>query len=321
MPLFVLVWGCSGPPSALVPPIDRSTELVVVRTIDKTYLDSLLGSERSPAGGGDLLGEPQSVAMVHDGEIIFADRVAGRLVHLELDARERGRRLLVATTGALLREPRVVRLDPIGNAYVSEAGDGMIGVFDPRLRLVEWLPTPPYEALGLVPGRTVGIAFGPLGAMYLTDEVNGRLYRYDASGQFDAAVGSDDNPWGQLTHPAGVACAPLDGSVYVCDPGQRRIVVFDAGGTPETLIGENDLSDPQAVAVNHHGQCLVVDRGLKALLIFTRRGDLLRRIDGDRLVPGGLVGPTDLYLSDSTLWIADPPGRRILEVRVRHTVR
>jgi streptogramin lyase len=301
-----------------LPATDSSTEFAVVRIIDDRSLERLgLREGMSGHGKNVTLAEPISVCSDNDGAVWVLDRGTEELVRIPpADGREQRTPEIASAHVPLLRSG-AVRIDAVNNAYVCEVEDGQIGVFSDRMRLVEWLPAPPYEALELVPGRLVGIAFGPLGDMYLSDEVNGRIYRYDAGGRYLSTFGSEEDPWSQLARPAGLVCASVDGSVYVCDPGQGRVVVFDDAGIPRDIVGDNDLTEPRAVAVDRQGSCYVVDSRERALLVFSSKGDLLQRVEGNQLIPGGLAGPTDIVLVDSTLWIADPPAGRVLEVRLR----
>ena len=66
---------------------------------------------------------------------------------------------------------------------------------------------------------------------------------------------------------------------------------------------------------------LAPDSELRALFVYSRDGDLLRTVAGPDLGIAEFGGPTDVFLSDSTLWIADPPTGRILQVRLRSSIR
>jgi DNA-binding beta-propeller fold protein YncE len=212
--------------------------------------------------------------------------------------------------------PRFVRVDLTGNVYVSDGDNPWVSVYDSRLRSVSDL-SPPYSALALPHGSISGLAMDAFGEFYMADRLNGKVYRFDAGGRFVSDFDGGDAPWARLGRPQGIACGPIDGAVYVCDPGQRRVVVFDNSGVALRSFGENELREPEAVAVNRHGQCLVADSELRAILVFSRQGRYVGRIDGQRIGFADFGGPTDVAVGDSTLYVADPSNGRVLRIRFR----
>jgi sugar lactone lactonase YvrE len=311
-----VIAGCAGNAPVRRPAFDTATGLRLVRIIDAQTLRDRFGGATARS---EILRitEPSAIAVLSDGTLVLADRGREQLLRFALRGAEWSRFPTDDFHSAVLARPRAVRLDAVGNVYACDEIEGRVAIFDARMRLADWLTDPPYDALGLVPGRIVGIAFGPLGEIYLSDEVNGRVYRLDASGQFLSALGTEEDLWARLVSPAGLACAPHDGAVYVCDPGLGRIVVYDIDGTPRNAFGEGILTEPVAVVVDGHGGCLVADRKEQALVQFSPRGHLVARFSGEEIISGGLGGPTDIFMVDSTIWVADPPTGRILALRLR----
>ncbi len=92
---------------------------------------------------------------------------------------------------------------------------------------------------------TQGIAVTANGLVYVADQSNDRIQRFDEDGNFQTRWGSEGTGDGQFEHPGGVAVAPT-GLVYVADTYNGRIQRFfdlDAwcGGTyplSENLIVE-----------------------------------------------------------------------------------
>ena len=66
--------------------------------------------------------------------------------------------------------------------------------------------------------------------MYVTDQNNERVERFDAAGNYVSQFGSSGSGNGQFNSPDGVAVDPASGDVYVTDQGNARVERFDAAG-------------------------------------------------------------------------------------------
>lgn len=305
--LSLLVLSCAGSSSpqrdfAFTP----DSRLTVVALIDGDFLAALPQDDQS----ADFTRfAPASVAFRPDQMLVIADAGSERIYGLPLDP---GVARTVYTVGLTVREPQSIRTDPVGNVYAAAGARRTIEVIDSRFRPAGEI-IPPYEALGLVQGRMSGIAFGPMGDLYLSDPTNGLIYRYDASGRFLSAFsGGEEVGWGQLLQPEGIACGSGGNELYVCDAGKRQISVFDPSGMPLRVFGGTDLEEPWAIAVNSHGQVFVADRKGMAICVFNDQGRLIGRIDGPPVGDPRWDGPTDVVIRDSSLIVADPPSGRVV---------
>ena len=313
--------GCAGTRSRESSPgFAPNAIMEIVAVIDDASLrrsfSSHVTSEREP-----MLAAPVSIALpvaLQSGSLVVADRQTGRILQLN-DAGTLANDAVVSGGGGLAasRPPRFVRLDLGDNLYICDGDAGHAVIYDSRLRPAGDL-TPPYDALGVAGGTITGLALGAFGEIYLVDGINGRVYRFDASGRFLAGFKGDESGWARLSRPAGAACAEADGSVYVCDPGQSRVVVFDNSGAPRRSFGESELSEPVAVALDRRGQAYVADTKARAILVFDTSGGLIGRIDGGNLGVAPLGGPTDVAVADSLLYVADPPTGRVLKILMRN---
>lgn len=72
-----------------------------------------------------------------------------------------------------------------------------------------------------------------------------------------------------------------DGRLFVLDPGNFRIVVFDAGGNLQLSFGKagagpGEFKEPVAIAIDPKGNAVLFDPGNKRMTVFDREGKYLR---------------------------------------------
>lgn len=95
---------------------------------------------------------------------------------------------------------------------------------------------------------------------------------------FDAIVGEEQVI--RLTRPMGIASDGA-GKVYVSDPSELRIVVFDFNVNKVHIFGdkelENVMKEPMGIAVDRSGNVFVVDSTSKQVLVFDKDEKLLNR--------------------------------------------
>ena len=102
--------------------------------------------------------------------------------------------------------------------------------------------------------KPVGIAIDASGNVYISDQVNNRIQKFDMGGNFVKKWGSTGNLAGQFSGPQGIGIDSAN-KVYVADWGNNRIQVFDSDGTFRTQWGsagnaDGQFNNPRAVAVD-----------------------------------------------------------------------
>ncbi len=102
------------------------------------------------------------------------------------------------------------------------------------------------------------------GNVIVVDADNHRIQKFDSTGLFLLAWGSEGTGNGQFTYPLRVA---VDGSgnVYVTDPDANRVQKFDGNGTYLADLstggqGDGLLFFPIGVATGQGGKVYVTDR-------------------------------------------------------------
>jgi DNA-binding beta-propeller fold protein YncE len=112
-----------------------------------------------------------------------------------------------------------------------------------------------------------GVTITPDGNFLVTDTGNKRIQLFDAGGRFLALLPSgDQNP---LVKPRR-AVADKNGSVYVADPGAKRVFVFRRDGALARSIIPSNVSDfnPTDIGLDASGSIYVTDAANASLFVF-----------------------------------------------------
>ena len=168
-----------------------------------------------------------------------------------------------------------VRIDPQDNIWVVDQMSNMVMKFDPEGRVAlllgrkaEAVPVPargqgagglaiPAPAAGQPAGagaptdlfsRPTDVAWDAAGNIYVADGVgNQRVAKFDKNGVFIKSWGSKGTEPGQFGTSARAIAVDPQGNVYVADPGNKRIQVFDGNGTFKSQIV--NVGSPQALCI------------------------------------------------------------------------
>ncbi len=253
-------------------------------------------------GRGSGKGEfdaPTAIALDANGNILIADTNNGRIQKFSPNG------TFLASIGQF-EAPNGIAVDGAGNIYVAEIGSkhrvqklGPDGTF-----IAEWAP-------GLYGPRR--IAIGPDHSIYVDDSGRNRIVKFSPDGQVLASWGSEGSGDGQFRGVSSVAVDPINNKVYVADPLNRRIQVFDSNGKflikwsiPEwgQTLGLEDLAiDSQT------GRLYASSVHMNSVLIFdfagTRLGSLTPK------PPDKLDGPSALVLVNRKLYVLNMTGSRV----------
>jgi len=189
-------------------------------------------------------GEPNGLAVDHDGAIWVADVRPPALIRLTMDGRFD--RMLLKYRDEPFMYPNDLCFGPDGSLYLTDSGfrvddletngvirpdwkrlkmDGRIYRIDPKTLAMEKLDDGLYLANGL--------AFGPDRALYVAETVGGAIYRYEWSGgklgprrEFGNVLTKDRD---DLVGPDGMAF-DTNGKLYVAVAGQGDVTVLGRDG-------------------------------------------------------------------------------------------
>ena len=118
-----------------------------------------------------------------------------------------------------------------------------------------------------------GIDVDAAGNVFVVDEVNYRIQKFDSSGAFLLAFGSQGSGDGQFDSAYDVAVSTDDETVYVCDRGNQRIVAFDSNGVFLENFGSGgsgpgQFNNIESIAVDSNGWIFASDSSHGYIQVF-----------------------------------------------------
>ena len=147
--------------------------------------------------------------------------------------------------------------------------------------------------------RPRGIAIGPRGDLYVTDQNNHRVVVFDRLGEYLGEWGSYGSSAGLFIFPAGIAVAS-DGSVLVSDSGNHRVQRFTAGGEflgqwGDEGTGEGQFVQLEGIAAGPDSLMAVCDSGTSSFSIFTVTGGFIGRFPSVLARGAAFDAASDIY--------------------------
>ena len=150
------------------------------------------------------------------------------------------------------------------------------------------------------------------GNVYVSDQGNHRIQKFDSTGVFLAKWGSQGTGAEQFKKPDGIA-VDLSGNVYVADNQNNRIHKYDSSGSLLTTwgtvgFGDGEFNSPQGLAVDSTGNVYVADSLNNRIQKFDSSGVFLSKWgsgggqDGQFRIPGGVAVDTlgNVYVADQS---------------------
>ncbi len=251
---------------------------------------------------------PTGIAADAKGNVLVADTNNGRIEKFSPTGLFLG---IIGTKGAgygQLDTPNGIAINRTGNIYVADASKHVVEKLAPDGTVInEWKgPAPGFYG----PRR---IAIGPDQSVYVVDQGHTRIVKFNPDGQVLAVWGSKGKGDGQFDDPTSVAVDPASGKVYVADPINKRIQVFDRNGKflSKTIIPEwgrpNGFED---LAIDSNkGRLYASSANMNSVLMFD--------LDGNRIgsltpkPPERLDGPSALVLANGKLYVLNMTGNRV----------
>lgn len=267
-----------------------------------------LGSAPEPTtdwfegGRGSGEGEfeaPTAISVDSNGNIFVADTGNGRIEKFSSNG-------TFLTSIGRFEAPSGIAIDHAGNIYVTEIGSKhRIQKLRPDgTPIAKWAP-------GLYGPRK--IAVGPDDSIYVADSGRNRIVKLSPDGRLLATWGSEGSGDGQFQGLTSVTVDPTANKVYVADPMNGRIQVFDSNGTfltkwpvPEwgKALGYEDLAvDSQA------GRLYASSAHINTVFVFDLNGNRIGALSPK--APDKIDAPSGLALFGRKLYVLNMGSNRV----------
>ena len=166
---------------------------------------------------------PTGIAVDGSGNVLVADTNNGRIEKFSATGTFLS---ILGSKGSgqgQLRSPNGIAVDRMGNIYVADASNHRVQKLAPDGTFIaDWKgPEPSFYG----PRR---IAIGPDDSIYVVDQGHNRIAKFSPDGGVLAVCGTGGNGDGQFNDPTSITVDPATNKVYVADPINKRIQVFDA---------------------------------------------------------------------------------------------
>jgi YVTN family beta-propeller protein len=214
--------------------------------------------------------------------------------------------------GGELSSPHDVAFDSTGRLLVADSGNDRIAIY--RVDGVKG------SYIGELRGglnSPEGVAPSTANKVYVTNAGGNNIVIF-ADDTAHNSFGSSGRKAGQFIRPHDIEIGP-DQIVYVADPGNNRIQLFDAGLRSLGVL-QQDFHEPKYLGFDKKGWLYVADQMNHQLKIFDRERRLVARIGSGKAGRGqdqfnGLEG---VVARDGHIWIADTYNNRIVLYRWTH---
>lgn len=203
--------------------------------------------------------------------------------------------------------------------FVVDAGNERIQEFDIGDSSPEGTAFPFGEGRGLSGEelvRPVRMDADREGRVYVSDELCHCVWIFSATGELVTQLGGLGEAPSRFRGPAGVAVGGR-GEVYVADPGNRRVQVFDSIGNWKAAWGGpagDPLEEPTGIDVGPDGNVYVADAAAARVRVFTAAGIPLFSFGGFRAPVDVAVGP------DGRVWVVDEIRQTVEGFRIERAV-
>jgi len=164
-----------------------------------------------------------------------------------------------------------------------------------------------------------GVAVDSQGGIWVVDQENNRIQRFDEEGQYLDQFGSYGSGNGQLDRPAGIAIDAA-GDIWVADAGNSRIEEFDSQGTYLRKFGSygsgnGQLSNAEGIAIDPDGDIWVADTYNSRLQKLDDEGNFIEAVGSYGYGSEQFVNPTGIDVDSSgNVWVADWTRNSVFEL-------
>lgn len=241
----------------------------------------------------DGLQEPHGMTLDGDGNVVVTEYKSGRVVRFSPDGRPLG----------------VVADNVKSPAWVTAAGKALY-VTERKANRVLRVEGGKVEPLPQAVEEPLGVAFAPKsGRLYVVSHTTSRVFAVPSAATTPGAMEPVYAPAGGKRYGLRCAAVAQDGSVYLSDETDGRILKLSPdGGQAETWV--QGLDDPAGLVAGPDGALYVADEGAGKVFRIGADRKPVAIAEGFRK-PRGLV-----FLADGALLVAERPTGTVYRVAV-----
>ena len=260
------------------------------------------------AGKGEF-DSPIGIAVDPSGNILVADTNNGRIEKFSSTGAFLSIIGMKGSGHGQLGEPNGIAVDRAGNIYVAEVGSNhrVQKLAPDGTFIAEWKG----PDLGFYGPRR--IAIGPDDSIYVVDQGHTRIVKFSPDGHVLSSWGSKGSGDGQFNDPTSVAVDSTSGKVYVADPVNKRIQVFDQNGKFLTKWVVAEWGQPagfEDLAIDSKaGRLYASSAHTNAVLIFDLNGTRIGALTPKP--PDRFGGPSALALANGKLYVLNMYGNSV----------
>ena len=258
--------------------------------------------------GNGQFNSPTGIAVDPNGNVLVADTGNGRIEKFSATGTFLS---ILGTKGGgqgQFRAPNGIAVDGTGNIYVADAANHRVEKLASDGKFVaEWNgPEPGFYG----PRR---VAIGPDDSVYVVDQGHNRIAKFSPVGEVLAVWGTAGNGDGRFNDPTSVAVDPATNKVYVADPVNKRIQIFEDDGKFVTKWSVPEWGQPvgfEDLAIDSKARRLYASSAnTNSVLIFDLNGNEIGTVTPKP--PDTLEGPSALTLANRKLYVLNMAGNRV----------
>jgi YD repeat-containing protein len=163
-----------------------------------------------------------------------------------------------------------------------------------------------------------GSAVDAKGNIWVVDENNKRVEKFNEAGEYQSSFGSSGTGNGQFSRPTDVAIM-ASGNLWVTDAGNNRLQKFNEKGEYITKVGTSgsgnlQFNGPESLAIDPNGNIWVGDTYNHRVQELNEKGEFVRAFGTNGSGQGQIVESTGIAIGpNNTVWVADWGNQRIEE--------
>ena len=270
--------------------------------------------EGGPGTAGGQFDSPHGIAADSAGNIFIADTNNGRIEKFAPTGTFITNIGSKGTGYGQLGDPNGIRIDRAGNIYVAEASNHRIQKLTADGSFVaDWRGPDP----GFYGPRKIAIA--PDQSLYLVDQGRTRIVKFDQNLKSLAVWGQKGKGDGQFDDPTSVAVDSATNKVYVADPQNQRIQVFDLNGKFLTKWAVPEWNRPYGfedlVVDSRTGHLYASSANMSTVLVFDLNGNRVGTLNPQP--PDKLEGASALLLVDKKLYVLCANANRVVAIDLK----